>query len=1340
MTQQTTALVSSATTCLLVIAAGHALGAKDALREGWESPPESTKPHVYWYWLNNVVTKTGITLDLEFMAKVGIGGAYIGQIGFSGPDVDTPQNATSVPLSEAYYDQFLHAIREGLRTGVKIGLFNGPGWSQSGGPWVRPEESMMRIDSAEVRVMGGLRVDLALPRVPHAILDVRTIAFPAPRDDGQTLKVARFTSEPDLAATRPADGKADPATTKDPGRTLRLTFELEKSSTVRSLQITHASGVQAAGTVFASRDGVHFDVVHAFRLDRRSGPVTQVQVRNHPSIVSIPPTTARFFRVDLPLSMMGEASRGLPAITFSSAARVESAEEKQLNVASRFITPPWDAFVFPPTPEPGPEMVISPDRVLDLTANVDAAGRLTWDAPAGEWVVQRFSTVSTGAGNGPAPASLRGLEIDKMSRAAAAHHIEAGTVGQVWKRLTPDERKGFNFAIADSYEKGFENWTPGLEGEFKTRLGYDPVPYLPVLGGRVVGSAAASVRFLWDLRRLVADLIAQNYVGGLRDSVHPLGLKLWLENYGHYGFPSEFLSYGGQTDGVGGEYWLNKPTSLMETRGAASSAHIYGKSIVSAESFTSAGSLTEQPGDLKTRGDLGFAIGVNHYVLHVVSHQPTEVPGPGMQLLWGTYFNRKSLWFAEHGKAWVDYVRRSCFLLQQGRPVADVAYFIGEDVPQMDCVRQPALPPGYDYDAINADVLMNRASVHDGRLTLPGGAVYRVLVLPPSETMRPQTIEKIAQLVRDGLTVVGPAPKRSPSLEDFAHADARVQRVVADLWPVGDARQRAVGLGHVWQNASLTEVLNSVGAPPAVLESDVSVLWKQRSTPDAEIFFLSNQTDHDVNITPSFNVSGRTPQVWDAETGNVQTLAVFREDGGRTMVPLTLRKSQAVFLVFRRSKRPPAAVKDVRLDDQSIESWTEPPRDTVLPSVDSNISHSFWAMPSSTIRLPEQSLRLTDLKGQRWVVPPPRGDVASGGGGRSRDPNGAVVGISVGRNGVVAFQRTSNGSQAVLVWHAIQPITDWTHFCVAYQAGVPHLYVNGRFMQVGLKTGHWLLAGDESTSEGTDLGSPFEPAVRGVVTRGLPLSETDIANTAKAGPPHTHAVQVTRNGDGLLHLTSAEAGRFTCQLADGRTASADVAAPPAPLTIAGPWKMSFDGPAAPLPCVWDRLHSWSEDADPSTKYFSGSATYHTTVDLPSDFDPKRTQTVLNLGRVSDVARVEVNGKPVGTALRDPYIIDVSPYLTAGSNTLSILVTSNWANRMIGDEQFPDDLSDLRAADGNLNRWPDWAFTGAARPEPRRITLSARRVFDKNSPLSPSGLIGPVKLEFSNVVLLTPAGH
>jgi hypothetical protein len=532
-----------------------------------------------------------------------------------------------------------------------------------------------------------------------------------------------------------------------------------------------------------------------------------------PVSVSFPATTAKKFRLAFTGIHTSVKRVSLAEIDLSGAARLESFVEKQLGKMHPTPLPRWDTYLWPTQAEPDAAGLIVPRKdVLDLTNRLSPDGTLSWEVPSGEWIVLRIGMSPTGMKNSPASAEGQGLEVDKMNRALAAYHFQS-FIGAVLKRIPAPERQAFTRVVADSYEMGSQNWTDGFGEQFRERYGYDPTPWLPVLTGRLVGSADQSERFLWDLRRLVADRVATDYVGGLRDACRPHGLGLWLENYGHWGFPGEFLKYGAESDRIGGEYWVTGDLGSIECRAASSCANTYGKPFVSAEAFTGGPAFQNAPRALKARGDWSFCEGINHFVLHVYIHQPWEDRVPGVNAWFGTEFNRHNTWF-EQSKTWIDYLRRSCWLLQQGYRVADVAYFIGEDAPKMTGVREPELPPGCDFDYINAEVIEKMLAVNDGILTLPHGTQYRLLVLPDLPTMRPEVLRKIRDLVKAGATVLGRPPSRSPSMENFPPCDEEVRRLAAELWGNENTRQpgeRTVGKGRVVWGKSLEDVFASLG-------------------------------------------------------------------------------------------------------------------------------------------------------------------------------------------------------------------------------------------------------------------------------------------------------------------------------------------------------------------------------------------------------------------------------------------------------------------------------------------------------------------------------------------------
>lgn len=896
---------------------GAALSGFCAGTEEWEqhfaAPPPETRPWCYWYWISDNLSKEGITRDLEAMARVGIGEALIGNI----VDPDTPLGDVKL-LSEAWNECMVHAAVEAKRVGVNIGVFNAPGWSQSGGPWIAPTQAMRYVASSETRVKGPAKFEAKLPVPKEPFQDIAVLAYPAPKADAEDFRPVTVRSLPELPDTgnlfdgRTDTGCAFPEGAKQPGQSVVIDFGFRAPVTARSLSLVTAIGSYSAKCeLYAADSQGGYQRVREFMLDRRGlgRPAYSVNVGfliHGPVVVAFPATTAQSFRLKMTVESV-EVGPGLSEISLSGAARLDRVIEKQLGKMHPTPLPDWGSYLWPnPTEPESAALMVAPDRILNLSDKMSADGTLRWEVPEGEWTIQRSGMTPTGAHNHPTTDQGRGLEVDKMSRAAIESHFNA-FVGPYLQRVPQAARAAIRHVVIDSYEVGSQNWTDGFHETFQKTFGYDPRPWLPVLTGRIVGSADQSDRFLWDLRRHIAERTGTEYVGGLRDIAHRYGLRLWLENYGHWGFPGEFLQYGGQSDDLGGEFWIREGSPLdqggVELRAASSAAHIYGKSPVFSEAFTSARSFLEAPGNIKTLGDWAFCQGINHFVLHVYIHQPWDSRKPGVNAWFGTEFNRHNTWF-EPSKAWVDYLRRCHYLLQRGRSVADVAYFIGEDAPKMIGTRQPALPAGYDYDYVNAEVLLQRMKVAGGRLALPDGLSYALLVLPPQETMRPETIRRIRDLIAEGASILGPPPSRSPSLAGYPACDAAVAGVAAEVWgelarasDSGLAR-RSFGRGTVYRGDDLAGALRAAGAEPAVVAPE-GILWTHRREGDADIFFLSQQKNEPLLAEISFRVSGKAPEFWHPDSGRRETAAWFVSSGGRARVPVALEPNGSVFVVFR---------------------------------------------------------------------------------------------------------------------------------------------------------------------------------------------------------------------------------------------------------------------------------------------------------------------------------------------------------------------------------------------------------------------------------------------------------
>ncbi|MCX6968376.1 MAG: glycosyl hydrolase [Verrucomicrobia bacterium] len=913
--------------------------ASDNLERGFAQPPPESKPWCYWYWLSGHISKEGITKDLEAMARWGIGQAAIG-------DINRPNIARGpvAPLSDDYFAMIEHAVREGERLGVNISMFNCSGWSQAGGPWIKPEQAMRYLDCTERRVSGPSVFKDKLPEpeskgtkaspIPEDFVqNVAVLAFPSPRGDADTLalQAPKVTCDPAIEnADLLMDGKLETvasfsAPAKKGGK---LVFEVtaREPFTARSLTLHlplrnvepdrgKAGAFDADCELLAENADGSFRSVRKFDYRRNAcGEATGPMTRG-PVTISFPLQSAKRFRLVLEnIKLRKDIKKvSLAEIELSGGARLESFIEQQLGKMCPEILPPWDYYLWRSQPEPdAPQFCIDPSRMVDLTKQVAAGGVLTWNVPPGEWTIVRVVMRPTGVKNVPAAKEATGLEVDKMSPAAMAEHYKA-YMGKVVSRIPAEQRKALRGFMIDSYETGSQNWTDDAREMFMKSYGYDPIPWLPTLTGRLVGSADQSTRFMWDLRRFVADRIANAY-GSFRDLGNRDGMKFWLEPYGHYGFPAEFLQLGSSADGIGGEFWISPKHGGMEVLGAVSGAHIYGKQIVSSEAYTGTPSygFTQDPWALKPLGDFQQTNGINHFVLHVYIHQPEE-RAPGMNSWFGTEFNRHNTWF-EKGKAWIDYLRRSHFLLQQGLPVVDVAYFIGEDAPKMSGTRGAELPEGYRADDINGEAIRDRLQVKDGHFVLPDGMSYRLLVLPPLDTMRPELLEKLRGLIAEGGVVLGPPPSRSPSMQDYPKADQKVRKLAQEIWGNLDGKTRRearFGKGGVFQGMSVQEVLQQLDVPRDIAGLDAKAMlwtaaegpvlpWFHRTTPEGEIYFISNQSNQPVSASASFRVAGKQPELWDPVTAKHRALPEFTQEGERTVVPLHFEARQSLFVLFRK--------------------------------------------------------------------------------------------------------------------------------------------------------------------------------------------------------------------------------------------------------------------------------------------------------------------------------------------------------------------------------------------------------------------------------------------------------
>ncbi|WP_299665966.1 glycosyl hydrolase [uncultured Polaribacter sp.] len=882
----------------------------DKIQSDFITPSKDNTLWCYWYWIGDDISKDGITKDLEAMKAAGIGGALIGNINPEEKDGKVPI------LSEEWWSHMVHAVNEGKRIGVDIGAFNCPGWSQSGGPWVKPEMAMRHMTYSEINIEGGKKINLQLTKPYEEFQDVYILAFPSLPSEKRSLstKNSKINIIPSIKNTNYLFDK-NTATVGNFSKKIekhQINFNSNQSITARSLKILPGkTTIELECTVMAKVDGA-FKNLKTFKINRSNLKPNVGANMYAPILESLPETKAKEFRLEFNVTprivkaMKAPNAKvqtfGISEIVISEAVGLQEFAEKNLGKMHPTPFPAWDSYLWQSQPKVNDaSLKITPSNVMDISEKMDASGKLIWEAPVGNWTIQRFGMTPTGTKNSPAAPQGKGYEIDKANKELVQYHYEQ-YIGEFLKRIPEESKSAFKYVIADSYEMGSQNWTDGYEEKFEKQFGYNPKKYLPVFSGRIVGSVEESNRFLWDLRRSVADAVAYEYVGGLREASNEDNLQLWLENYGHWGFPSEFLMYGGQSDLVSGEFWNEGTLGNIECKSASSAAHIYGKSRISAEAFTAANrSYVRHPAMLKKRGDWAFTEGINHFVLHLYIHQPDDNRVPGVNAWFSTEFNRHNTWFKK-SKTYFDYLRRSQHLLQQGTYTADVCYFIGENTPIMTGVRNPELPKGYSYDYINAEVILDRLSVSDGKFVLPDGMSYSLMVLPPFETMRPELLEKIESLVKQGGKIYGQAPVKSPSLQNYPESDEKVKQLATKMWGNSNEKLKQYGEGFIVNGLELQEAMKQLGIKKDIdLNSEVPVLWTHRKLNDMDIYFLTNQSDDSISFSPSFRVNGIKPQLWDAVTGEIRALPEFTEKDGRITVPIKMEGLQSWFIVFSNS-------------------------------------------------------------------------------------------------------------------------------------------------------------------------------------------------------------------------------------------------------------------------------------------------------------------------------------------------------------------------------------------------------------------------------------------------------
>ncbi|MBQ1542733.1 glycoside hydrolase [Caulobacter sp. CCUG 60055] len=947
----------------------------DSLSDGFADPPNSARPRVWWHWMNGNVAQEGIDLDLRWMKRVGIGGLQNFDANLATPQVVDKRLAYMTPEWKA---AFRHTAELADQLGLELAIASSPGWSETGGPWVKPKDAMKKLVWSATDIDGGKPFKGVLKAPPSVTGPFQDIPAevggvfghqgpePLPTYFADSAVVAYRIAEEKPAAAPVATSSAGPiaveallddslttkvAVTESADRTGWVQYDFHAPRTVRSAVLGTAPADRFVGDLTkaelqASDDGVSFRKV----ADLATGA-------SHQQTTSFKPTTARYYRLVLShargksFNIAAAAAPGadLAAVfallnangvkappakpAFSISKFVLSDEERvqdgEVKAGFAVATDYYALERADRASSRGP----APETVVDLTAKMKPDGKLDWTPPKGRWRVLRLGYSLTGTENHPATLEATGLEVDKLDKTAVRSYLE--TYLDTYKSfLGPDlmGKRGVVALLNDSTEVGPQNWTGDILAAFKARRGYDATPWLPSLTGAVIGDGARSDAFLYDFRKTLAELHAEHHYG----TVAAVARERGLFNYGEAledGRPSlgDDLEMRRYTSIPMAAMWTYdrkvgpKPSYLADIRGAASVAHLYGQNLVAAESMTAAMSpWAFTPRDLKSTIDLEFVLGVNRPVIHTSVHQPLTDKKPGLSLsIFGQYFNRNETW-AEMAGPWVDYMSRNAFMLQQGRFFADVAYFSGEEAPltglYVDAEMTDA-PHGYAFDFVNSELLLNSLEVKEGALVAKSGASYQLLYLGgSSRRMSLAVLRRVHGLVEAGLSVAGVRPEGSPALADDP---VEYKRLADDLWPAGKT-EAAFGKGRVFAVDHPDKALAAMGLArdfdAGAAKPDADVRFVHRRLDDGDSYFVNNRLARPETLEARFRVAGKVPELWRPETGKTEPLS-YRIENGVTVVPLALLADDAVHVVFRKTAAAASLVvpapKETRLSELS---------------------------------------------------------------------------------------------------------------------------------------------------------------------------------------------------------------------------------------------------------------------------------------------------------------------------------------------------------------------------------------------------------------------------------------
>ena len=958
-----------------------------ALVKSFQTPPKDARPQVWWHWMDGNVSKEGIRKDIEWMKRNGIGGFHQ----FDAGGVNMPRAAkVKLPyLSDGWKDAFRFALNLADSLDMDVTIASAPGWSSTGGTWVKPEDAIKKLEWRSIDTRGG-KISVQLPDLYNVVGPYQDY-----HTDNDRIKIEPYGKDLYVLAVRlPYSDKSMNALGAQVSKSeSTISVEFRKPQTIKSLTLkTMAMGdrprtgkPECRNILECSDDGLKWR------------KVCDIEPTVLPYLtVNVPPTCAQFFRVK------GEKLESLELFT------VMKINHSQELGGFGIIHDFWKYHT------PYSKDAIRTSDIIDLTGKMTADGKLECSLPAGRWRIYRFGWSITGKINHPASPEATGLEVDKLDPDAWMRYFR--TYLDLYKDAADGMlgEKGIRYLLVDSYEAGAYTWTPKLAKEFKARRGYDLLPWLPVLAGEIIGSSQMSERFLWDWRRTLGELFCENY-----DRINEIVNEYDLA--GRY-TESHEASRAYTGDGMDPKikatipmaaFWMENtptgsavPSAICDIRESASVSHIYGQRLVAAESFSVNGdegrAYTYCPENMKYIADVGLSAGVNRFVIHESASQPNDQYLPGLQLFrYGQWLHRNETW-GEYAWVLTDYLARSSSMLQQGNSVADILLYYGEDLNITGLYggqafsSLPQVPDGYNYDFANPTVLRSGIKVENRTLVAPSGARYRVLWLDRNcEVMSLDILKKIKEFADAGVIICGKEPKSCAGLKADDRAFASI---VDDIWhsrrknvfakgledclrrsgiqpdfratvtsPVAEPVVRhssptikATG-GSAGHFDKLSDQEDAVEAPENAPDSYGDFKYVHRTLPDStQIYWVRNFSGKDSNVELSFRDGGKFAAIFNPENGDV-TDADVKFGNGRSTVSLPLLSADARFVVL--SNRPQIKVTIdtvfVNTTDTTMICTSD---STEVHPVDSLVSagHFDTSASSAQRKLSDQGISLRD--------------------------------------------------------------------------------------------------------------------------------------------------------------------------------------------------------------------------------------------------------------------------------------------------------------------------------------------------------------------------------------------